>query len=47
MLAMAYFELNDSEKGQKYCQSAIHVYADAGLQDEEQKAHQLMARIGA
>ncbi len=47
MLAMAYFEQNDNEKANEYCQTAIRVYTKAGLKEEEQKARQLLEKLTA
>ena len=46
-LAMACLEQNDSEKAEEYCQSAIRVYIGANLQQEAQKAQQLLSNINS
>jgi tetratricopeptide (TPR) repeat protein len=46
MLAMVYYEKGEIQKAQEYCNSAIQVYSDAGLNEEVQKAVQLLEKIG-
>ena len=47
MLAMAYLDKGESQLARKFCNSALQVFAEAGLKDEVQKVNQLREKINA
>ena len=46
MLAMAYMEKGEQETAVSYCQSAIQVFSNAGLEEDAGQARQLLTQIG-